>query len=290
MYRVCLIAFSKHNWHSVLSLNIGTYDHLYFYGKSITWGVVGSNNFALGWCQWLPQVQITFIIGNYLEVKVIWFLSRELERVPFFSKKCMFDSIKWFLVVLGCLRCSIVVDPIMPSNWISFGTKCQILVQLRCWESEVAWLTNQEDGKWASCLKPPKFTPNEVGSTKSFNRSTFEFPTCYSNYNFFPQGAPSKLFIVLNNTCNSLSLGWRLKVAMTIEINPKVFCIHELSQFGHHLGRFLFVYLFSFNEPKITILALDKLISRLIEMQSHTSCWVFVNVLMFFKNMTTLLV
>ena len=37
-------------------------------------GVVGNDDLALWQCQWLLQVQFTFVFEKILEVEVIWFL------------------------------------------------------------------------------------------------------------------------------------------------------------------------------------------------------------------------
>ena len=41
-----------------------------FNSKSMVRGVVGNNDLPLWWCQWLLQIQFTFVFGKILEVDV----------------------------------------------------------------------------------------------------------------------------------------------------------------------------------------------------------------------------
>ena len=84
----------------------------------------------MGWCQWLLQVWFTFIVEKIHEVKVVSFISCEVERVTFFSKKCILIASNVVFGVVGMSRVPIVVDPMMPSIWMSICTNYQILVQL----------------------------------------------------------------------------------------------------------------------------------------------------------------
>ena len=43
-------------------------------GKSMIQGAISNNDLAMWWCQWLLQVQFTFVFENILEVDVIYFL------------------------------------------------------------------------------------------------------------------------------------------------------------------------------------------------------------------------
>ena len=59
----------------MLSQGFRIVDHHHFKGRSMIWGAFSNNGFALGWCQWLLQVRIIFIIEKVVEVDVTQFLS-----------------------------------------------------------------------------------------------------------------------------------------------------------------------------------------------------------------------
>jgi hypothetical protein len=52
---------------------------------------VGNNDLALWWSQQVLQVQFAFMFKKILEVEVISFLPKEMERVLLFSKKNLLD-------------------------------------------------------------------------------------------------------------------------------------------------------------------------------------------------------
>ena len=65
-------------------------------------GAVSNNDYALGWCQWLLQVQFTFVVEKDLEVKVISLLSSEAERISLLARNaCLKASNVIFGTVMG---------------------------------------------------------------------------------------------------------------------------------------------------------------------------------------------
>ena len=53
---------------------------------------VSNNDLALWWCQWLLQVQFTFMFEKTFEVDVHEFLPGKMEGVSLFSKKAFLRS------------------------------------------------------------------------------------------------------------------------------------------------------------------------------------------------------
>jgi hypothetical protein len=56
---------------SIISRNRDSWPSAGFNGKSMVRGVVSNNDLALSWCQWLLQIQFTFVFENILRAEVI---------------------------------------------------------------------------------------------------------------------------------------------------------------------------------------------------------------------------
>ena len=89
-------------------------------------------------------------------MKVTRFLLQEMEWVPLFSNKSLLEFIKygfwWWWIIMGF-------------HWDKSHDAFHMVsnpCSARCWENEVAWLTNQEEGRWASCCWKPTINHEHI--------------------------------------------------------------------------------------------------------------------------------
>lgn len=146
-----LIAFLVRNWNKLLSLEIGIIDHQPISMLSMIWGVVNNIVLAMGWCIMVTSstIHIHSLECPWLEGDLISFAWGGKNHHSL-ARKASLERQLWNLVVLRCHGFSHLGRPHDASTWLSFCVRCQILVWLGVEEAKGAWLTNQEEGVWAS--------------------------------------------------------------------------------------------------------------------------------------------